>query len=75
MVYGWVACTAHNGLTKEHRNGCSIRYSWGLLGPMSHMEDETIHTEGERFDIREANGKLYVYDKQEDVKQVYLVQK
>jgi len=41
---------------------------------LSHMGDETIHTEGERFDIREADGKLYVYDKQEDVKLAYLVQ-
>jgi len=41
---------------------------------VSHMGDETIHTEGERFDIREADGKLYVYDKQEDVKLAYLVQ-
>jgi len=41
---------------------------------VAHMGDETIHTEGERFDIREANGKLYVYDKEEDVKLAYLVQ-
>jgi hypothetical protein len=38
------------------------------------MGDAIIHTEGERFDIREADGKLYVYDKEEDVKLAYLVQ-
>lgn len=38
------------------------------------MTDETIHTEGDRFDIREDNGKLYVYDKEEGVKLAYLVQ-
>lgn len=42
--------------------------------PTSHMTDETIHTEGDRFDIREDNGKLYVYDKEEGVKLAYLVQ-
>lgn len=38
-------------------------------------EDEAlIHTEGERFDIREDSGKLYVYDKEKDVRLAYLVQ-
>lgn len=36
------------------------------------MGDETIHTEGERFDIREADGELYVYDKEDEVTLTYL---
>jgi hypothetical protein len=63
------------GAEKGHQNGCPIPL---LLGPhqphVAHMGDAIIHTEGERFDIREADGKLYVYDKEEDVKLAYLVQ-
>lgn len=67
---------AHNELSKADRNGSANRYSSGITVrfPMSHMSEETIHTEGERIDIREKDGKVYVYDKEEEVKQRYLYQ-